>query len=244
MQFPEPLIPARLIKRYKRFLADVVVLDGTDAGQEVTVHCPNPGAMMGLQDRDSPVWLLPARNPKRKLPYGLELVGVGTFDETSHLVGINTGRPNTLAEEAIAAGKITELAGYEPIKREVKYGENSRIDLLLSSPHQPPCYVEVKNVHLRRSGGNGAAEFPDCVTTRGAKHLRELEAMVQHGARAVMLYIVQRGDCTHFTTAPDLDPAYDKALRHALANGVEAVCYDCTVEVDGIAVRDALPIAL
>ena len=185
MKFNQPLRPARLLKRYKRFLADVVLEDG----REVTVHCPNPGSMMGLSDPDSEVWLSPAP-PGRKLPFGWELIRVG-----DHLVGINTAWPNRLTEEALAAGRIEALSGYAARRREVPYGENSRIDLLLEAPDRPPCYVEVKNVHLKRPAG---AEFPDCVTKRGAKHLRELSAMVAAGHRAVMLYVVQRTDCDRF----------------------------------------------
>jgi sugar fermentation stimulation protein A len=225
MIFPHPLVRGRLVQRYKRFLADVAL----ETGEMVTAHCANPGAMLGVAPPDAEVWLSPSRNPARKLAWSWELVRIG-----DGLVGINTAWPNLLAEEAILSGAIPELAGYPILRREVRYGRNSRIDLLLEAPGRPICYVEVKNVHLSRGGG--LAEFPDCVTERGAKHLLELADMVVAGARAVMLYIVQRGDCDRFRTAADFDPAYHAGLKLALAAGVEALVYGCTVTRDGIRV--------
>lgn len=229
MKFAQPLVQARLLRRYKRFLADVDFGDG----REVTVHCPNPGSMLGLSDPGSEVWLSKAPDG-RKLPFGWELVRVG-----DHMVGINTAWPNRLAAEALAAGRIEPLRGYEGSRREVPYGENSRIDLLLESPDRPPCYVEVKNVHLKRHGG---AEFPDCVTKRGAKHLDELIAMVKAGNRAIMLYVVQRGDCEDFALAADLDPTYAAAFDRARSAGVEMLCYRCDISRDGIEITRPLPI--
>ena len=232
MDFPRPLVPARLVRRYKRFLADVELADG----RTVTVHCPNPGAMLGLDMPGAEIWLSPAASPARKLPYTWELIRVG-----DGLVGINTGHPNALAEEAIRRNHIRELAGYERLRREVNYGVNSRIDLLCERDGASACYVEVKNVHLKRSD---AAEFPDCVTARGTKHLGELAAMVAAGYRAVMLYIVQRADCRRFTIAADIDPAYAAGLRRAMRAGVEAICYACRIDVTGITVIEPLPIDL
>jgi len=228
MQFETDLIPATLVRRYKRFLADVVLPDGS----EVTVHCPNPGAMIGLAMPGSTVYLLPG---KAKLPYSWELI-----DLPEGLVGINTGRPNRLVEEALIAGMIPELAGYDLIRREVPYGVNSRIDFLLEAEGRAPAYVEVKNVHLVREPD--IAEFPDCVTARGAKHLVELSAMVQAGYRAVMLYVVQLGFCRNFALAGDLDPAYLRAFRAARAAGVEALVYDCHIDKKGLGIARPMTI--
>ena len=223
MRFETPLTEARLLRRYKRFLADVEI-----PGQgEITVLCPNPGSMLGLNAPGSRIWLSESDNPKRKYRHTWELLEVD-----GGIVGINTGHPNAIAEEAIAAGAVPELAGYDSLRREVKYGESSRIDILLENPDGARCYVEIKNVHLMREPG--LAEFPDSVTKRGAKHLRELSAMVGEGHRAVMFYLVQRSDCRRFTVAEDIDPAYAAALREARANGVEAICYSCNLSSDAI----------
>ena len=230
MEFPLPLRRATLIRRYKRFLSD----HSLDDGAAVTAHCANPGAMTGLLDEGAETWLSPAPNPKRKLPYNWELVRVD-----DGLVGVNTGWPNRLAADAVAAGAIPALAGYETIRREVAYGTRSRVDLLLETEGRPPCYVEVKNVHLKR--GTRAA-FPDSVTARGTKHLRELASVAESGARAVMLYIVQREDCSRFILAADIDPAYAAAFVHARVCGVEALAYACRLSPEGIAVDRPLPI--
>ena len=233
MQFPDPLIHGTLLRRYKRFLADIQL----DDGREITAHCANPGAMLGLTQEGSEVWLSPSRNPKRKLKYSWELMHAD-----GGLVGINTAHPNGLVEEAISAHKIDALAGYDSIRREVKYGQNSRVDLLLGDENRPDCYVEVKNVHLMRRPG--LAEFPDSVTKRGAKHLVELGDMVKVGHRAVMFYLVQRTDCDRFTIAADIDPTYAKELKRAMAQGVEAICYDCSIDNRGIEVRAPLRLEL
>jgi sugar fermentation stimulation protein A len=231
MRWPHPLIPGRLIRRYKRFLADVALA----TGGEVTVHCPNPGRMLGLDAPGSRVWLSEGANPLRKLPLTLELV-----EADGGLVGINAMHPNRLVEEAIRVGRIEELAGYREIRREVCYDGGSRIDLLLREPGRPDCYVEVKNVHLRRAT---AAEFPDCVTARGARHLAALRRQVGAGARAVLVYVVQRTDCAAFAVAEDIDPAYAGVYRSALAGGVEALCRACTISLEGIELAVPLPIS-
>jgi sugar fermentation stimulation protein A len=235
IHFKAPLTPARLVRRYKRFLADVELADGSI----VTAHCANSDAMLGVDTPGFPVWLSRSDNPTRKLAWSLELV-----EADGTLVGVHTGHPNAIGAAAIAAGRITELTGYDTIRREVKYGRNSRIDLLLEAEGRPPAYVEIKNVHLRRPGQHDghAAEFPDCPTARGAKHLLELADMVAAGCRAVMLYLVQRNDCTHFRVAEDIDPAYAAGLARAQAAGVEAICYACDVTTQTIALDRPLPV--
>ncbi len=162
-----------------------------------------------------------------------------------HLVCINTAHPNTVASDGIRGGAIPSLAGYSSLRREVKYGRNSRIDILLEDGDRPDCYVEIKSVTLRRPRGRHptAAEFPDAVTHRGAKHLAELSDIAVAGGRAVMLYLVQRGDCDHFRIAADIDPAYAEAFDTARARGVEVLSYQCTVTADGIEIAGALPVA-
>ena len=231
MDFAKPLLPGTLVKRYKRFLADVLIEDG----RTVTAHCANTGAMMGVQAPGSEVWLSPATNPDRKLKFTWELIRIG-----DRLVGINTAHPNAIVAEAIKAGKISELSGYDNLRREVKYGKNSRIDILLSSDGKPDCYVEIKNVHLRRK--SGVAEFPDSVSTRATKHQHELINMVERGSRAVTVYLCQREDCDTFKLAVDIDPAYGDAAELAKLRGVESVCYSCDVTTDSIAVSRQLEI--
>jgi sugar fermentation stimulation protein A len=234
MKFHAPLVRGTLLQRYKRFLADIELEDGT----VVTAHCANPGSMLGLKEPGLEAWIAPAANENRKLKWDLELLRVD-----GHLVGINTNHPNKLAAEAIEAGRIAELTGYAALRREVKYGENSRVDILLEDADRPPCYVEIKNVHLKRDTGvPGLAEFPDAVTARGAKHLRELANVVTDGGRAVMFYLVQRVDCDRFTLANDIDPVYANAFREARAAGVEAICYACDITTAGITVAGALPL--
>jgi sugar fermentation stimulation protein A len=228
MKFPDPLIPGRLIKRYKRFLADVKL----KGGEIVTAHCANSGSMLNVKEPGSEVWLSPARNPDRKLRYTWELIKIGNT-----LVGINTALPNSIVEEAIIAGKIPELMGYATLRREVKYGKNSRIDILLEDPLLPSCYVEVKNVTLNRGIKKiNLVEFPDTVTTRGAKHLVELSDMITHGYRSVMVYLVQRQDGDIFTIAADIDPAYKIAFDRAMSIGVEILCYQCILDTKKIEV--------
>lgn len=235
MKFETPLTPGRLIKRYKRFLADVTL----DNGDVVTAHCANSGSMMGLKEPDSRVWLSANTNPKAKLDWRWELAS-----QDDNAVGINTSRPNAIVAAAIEAGAIPELSEFETLRREVKYGQNSRIDIFLTGRDGRNIYVEVKNVTLKRPGSNhpDAAEFPDAVTSRGAKHLNELAEMASQGHRAVMFYLVQRGDCTHFRLAEDIDPEYTSAFKRARNQGVEVLCYDCDVSEKGIELRNPLPI--
>ncbi|MFQ5533849.1 MAG: DNA/RNA nuclease SfsA [Sphingomonadales bacterium] len=230
MKFPDPLIRGRLIRRYKRFLSDIEL----ENGEVVVAHCANPGSMTGLTAPGSEVWLSPARNPDRKLKFSWEMIRVD-----GGLVGINTAHPNAIVAEAVKKGDVPELAGYSTHKREIRYGNNSRIDLLLEDAEDggPKCYVEVKNVHLKRTG---PAEFPDSVTKRGTKHLHELADMVDQGYRAVMFYLVQRMDCDRFCIAGDIDPEYEKALIEARRRGVEALCYDCTITIEGVALNQSL----
>lgn len=234
MKFPSQMKRGRLVRRYKRFLADITL----DDGEEITAHCANPGSMMGVAVEGAPVWVSEHRGAKRKLNWSWQLTEID-----GALIPINTSNANAIVAEALAEAMIPELAGYGEIRREVKYGENSRIDFLLDGKSgRPPCYVEAKNVHLRRQAG--LAEFPDSVTSRGAKHLRELAAIRQGGARAVMAFVVQRSDCRRFSPARDLDPAYGRALQEAVAAKVELLCYDCEITTQEVVLRRALPIDL
>jgi sugar fermentation stimulation protein A len=235
MFFPAPLQPAILLQRYKRFLADIQF----DDGRIVTAHCPNPGAMLGVAPQGARCWVSPAHNPKRKLQWTLELVEVSSFGK-SVLTGINTSHPNQLAHEAIEKGLIAPLAGFATLRREVRYGQNSRIDLLLEDGVKGPCHVEVKNVHLLRR--EGLAEFPDSVTRRGAKHLQEMTALVKQGQRAAMLYVIQREDCSAMGLADDLDPAYAEAFRTAREAGVEAYALRCRIDPETIEPLDLVPV--
>ena len=237
MQFDPIFEPATLLRRYKRFLADVVLSDGT----ETTVHCPNPGAMLGVAPEGARCWVSRSPNKNRKLPLTLEIVECPGPNGQA-LVGINTNTPNKLAVEAITSGLIAELPSDAPLRREVRYGEEkSRIDILLETPN--PTYVEVKNCHLLRRD-DGVTEFPDCVTARGLKHLRELMGVAAAGNRAVLLFIVQREDAVALAPADDLDPAYGKGLRTAAEAGVEILAYRCAIAPEAITVRTAIPVKL
>jgi sugar fermentation stimulation protein A len=232
MQFASPLVPARLIRRYKRFLADALL----ESGQTVTVHCPNPGAMLGLAEPGMRIWLEPVQAAGRKLPFGWRLVELGG----GHLAGIDTTVPNRVVKEALAARAILALAGYGTVLPEQRYASRSRVDFLLREPGLPDAYLEVKNVHLRRTGD--WAEFPDCVTRRGARHLADLAAMVAAGHRAVMLYVVQRTDCTRLRMGADLDPDYARGFAEARARGVEMLSCGTRIGLDGVQLGVDLPV--
>ena len=228
MKFHAPLIKGQLIKRYKRFMADVRL----ENGSLVTAHCANSGSMHSVNEPDAEVWLSPAKNPDRKLKFTWEMIRI-----KRSLVGINTQHPNTLVAEVLATGKVPSLTGFKKLRREVKYGENSRIDVLLEMADGQHCYVEVKSVTMRRDLTKGApAEFPDGVTARGAKHLVELSDMVKQGHRAVMFYLLQRGDANRMTIARDIDPNYGEVLDNARRAGVEVVAFNCKLTSKAITV--------
>ena len=224
MKFQTPLIPGRLIRRYKRFLADILLEDG----REVTAHCANPGAMLGVAEPGNRVWVEPNDDPRRKLKFSWKLIEIG-----AGFAGIDTSVPNKVAGEALRAGRIPGLHG--EIRAEVPYGTNSRVDFMAGG-----TFVEVKNVHLMREPG--LAEFPDCVTVRGAKHLDELAAQVAAGHRAVMLYVVQRTDCERLRFAADLDPGYYAAYLRARGQGVEAIAWSCEIDTAQITLDRPIPI--
>lgn len=230
MRFQTPLEPATLIRRYKRFLADIRLEDG----REAVAHCANPGSMMGLAEPGMRIWVEPNDDPKKKLKYGWRLVE----HDTGHFTGVDTSVPNRALRAALEAGEVAGLEGYDSVRPEVKYGENSRIDFLLQGAGRRDAYVEVKSVTLMREAG--MAEFPDSVTARGAKHLAELAAMAQAGHRAVMLYLIQRTDARAFRLAEDIDPAYAAAFGAARAAGVEALAFDTVISPEGITLGRAV----
>lgn len=229
MEFAKPLQRGRLIRRYKRFLADVML----DDGREVTAHVANPGAMLGVSAPGLPVWLEPNDDPKRALRFAWRLAELD-----GGWAGVDASLPNRLVREALAAGGVPALAGYTAFRPEAPTGKASRIDFLATSPGLPDAWLEVKNVHLCRRPG--LAEFPDCVTARGARHLEDLAALVATGARAIMLYVVQRTDCAAMTLAADLDPGYARAFAAARAAGVEAHAQGTTISPVGVALAGPL----
>ena len=232
MEFDSPLIRGTLIKRYKRFLADITL----ENGDQITAHTPNTGSMKGCSEPGSTVWLRDTKNPDRKYPLSWEMVEA----TPNVLVGINTHLSNSLVAEAIENDVITELQDYDQIRREVKYGEeNSRIDLLLESENKSDCYLEVKNVTLVEGE---IAYFPDAVTKRGSKHLRELQAMVKQGNRAVIFYCIQRNDVREVRPADEIDPEYGQLLREAISNGVEAIAYSANISPTGIELVKLVPV--
>lgn len=231
MKWPSPLAEGRLVRRYQRFLADVDL-----GGSIVTSHCPNTGSMLGCANPGSRVWLSPAANPGRKLAWTWELV-----EAQGTLVGINTGRANALVREAIESGAVPALAGYGSLRAEVRYGrESSRADFLLSGGPGASCYVEVKNVTAAVQGG--IALFPDAVSERGTRHLREMMAMVRSGHRSVLVFCVQRDDVSEVRPADDIDPEYGRTLRKALKAGVEAVALRARVGLTEILLERSLPV--
>jgi sugar fermentation stimulation protein A len=223
MLLPQPLVHGRLVSRYKRFFADLVL----DDGREITAHCPNPGAMLGLKDPGRRAWVSWSDDPKRKLAWTLQLV-----EQDGALVGVNTLLPNKLVAEALAADAIPELSGYETIRPEVKYAEASRVDFLLTHPDRPPCWLEVKNCHFSRTPG--LAEFPDCKAERSTRHLGDLAAQVAQGHRAVVLFVVQREDCETFSACADLDPAFARGLDAAAKAGVEVLVHACEMSTEAV----------
>lgn len=234
MKIEPPLEQAILLKRYKRFLADIRLANG----EEMTIHCPNTGSMKNCWAPETPCWFSRSNDPKRKLPGTLEI----TSTPDGFLAGVNTGRPNKLVREAIESGVIAELQGYSEIRPEVKYGdENSRVDLLLIDGERR-CYVEVKNTTL--GVGDGRVLFPDAVTTRGAKHLRELMAMVEQGHRAVLVFCVQHSGAQSVGPADEIDPVYGQTLREAMDAGVEVLAYGCDLSAEEINLKSALPFYL
>jgi sugar fermentation stimulation protein A len=235
MHFANPLIEARLLRRYKRFLADIVFPDGSEA----TAHVANPGAMLGLVEPGSRVLLSRSTNPARKLAFSWEIVEA-TCGGVTQWIGVDTARPNALVAEALAAGLIEPLRDYRVVRREVPYGKRSRVDFLLEEPGRPPCFVEVKNCHLMREPG--FAEFPDCVAARSARHMDELADQVAAGARAVLIHVIQMR-AERFGVAADLDPAYAAAWRRARAAGVEVLAYSCTVTPDEVTIARPVPLA-
>ncbi|NHQ74846.1 DNA/RNA nuclease SfsA [Roseovarius gahaiensis] len=233
MRFQTPLIPATLIRRYKRFLADIRL----DDGQEVTAHCANPGSMMGLAEPGMRIWVEPNDDPKKKLKYGWRLVD----HANGHFTGVDTSVPNRALRAALEAGEVAGLDSYEHVRAEVKYGQNSRIDFLLQGAGRRDAYIEVKSVTLMRQPE--LAEFPDSVTARGAKHLAELAQMARAGHRAVMLYLIQRTDAQTFALAADIDPAYATAFASARDAGVEALAFDTVISPEGVTLGRAVPLA-
>lgn len=234
MLFIPPLQPARLLQRYKRFLADAVL----PSGETITLHCANTGAMTGCATPGDTIWYSTSDNPKRKYAHSWEL----TETAAGHWICVNTLRANTLMRSAIEADAIPELAGYSTLSSEVRYGtENSRIDLLLQDENRPACYIEVKSVTLLQ---NEQGYFPDAVTLRGQKHLRELQTMVENGQRAVLLFAVLHSGIQRVSPARHIDPRYGELLQQVQQQGVEVLCYGARLSPDGIALGTALPLAM
>lgn len=234
MEFATPLIPATLIRRYKRFLADCRL----DDGREITAHCANPGSMLGLAVAGTRIWLEPNDDPRKKLDYGWRLVE----HIDGHFTGVDTALPNRVLKAALGSREVPALAGYTDVRPEVKYGANSRVDFLLSAEDLPDAWVEVKSVTLCRRPG--VAEFPDARTARGARHMQELSVMARQGDRAVVLFLVQRTDASEVRIAHDIDPDYARALMAAHGAGVEVIAHGANISPKGITLGPALPVIL
>jgi sugar fermentation stimulation protein A len=235
MRFQTPLVPGRLVRRYKRFFADVELEAN---GELVTAHCPNTGPMTGLVEPGGRVWLEPNNDPKKKLKFGWRLLE----QSTGHFTGVDTSLPNRIVREALLANAFPSLAAYDTVLPEQKYGTNSRVDFLLKAEKHADAYVEVKSVTLSRK--TGLAEFPDTVTDRGRKHLQDLETVASEGKRAVMLYLVQRTDCDRVTLAQDIDPAYVSAFVSARTAGMETIAVGCRISPQEIEVSGELDFRL
>ena len=233
MQLPKPLYCGTLIKRYKRFLADIRL----ESGENITAHCSNPGRMTGLSNPGSRVWVSCSPNPNRKLPFTVELI-----EADGGLVGVNTHHPNKIVREAIEAHRIAQLKGYNSLRTEVKYAERSRVDILLEDEKIGRCWVEVKNVHLRRDSreSNGTAEFPDSVTVRGSRHIEDLVDQIKIGDKSVLIFLIQRMDCKDFKIARDIDPFYYETLLRGMENGLEVLCFDTNITLSCISLRNSI----
>ena len=234
MEFNAPLVRATLIRRYKRFLADCRLDDGT----EVIAHCANPGSMMGLAAPGTRVWLEPNDDPKKKLDWGWRLVE----HLDGHMTGVDTAVPNRMLKAALEAREVPALAEYDQVRAEVKYGEKSRVDFLLSAEGKPDAYVEVKSVTLCRHPGT--AEFPDAKTERGARHMLELALMAKQGHRAAVFFLVQRTDASEMRIAGDIDPRYAEAFLTAYAAGVEVIVHSANISPKGVTLGPQLPFTL
>ena len=233
MQLPKTLYCGTLIKRYKRFLADIRL----ERGENITAHCPNPGRMTGLSNPGSRVWVSCSPNPNRKLPFTLELI-----EADGGLVGVNTHHPNKIVREAIESHKIAQLEGYDSLRTEVNYAERSRVDILLEDEKMGRCWVEVKNVHLRRDSreSNGTAEFPDSVTVRGSKHIEDLVDQIKMGDKSILIFLIQRMDCKDFKIARDIDPLYYETLLRGMENGLAVLCFDTNITLSSISLRNSI----
>ncbi|MBA4098062.1 MAG: DNA/RNA nuclease SfsA [Rhodospirillum sp.] len=231
MQYSQPLIPATLLRRYKRFLADMRMEDGGI----ITVHCANPGSMLSMAVAGRRCWLSHHTGTARKLEYSWELEEAPTG-----CIGINTARANTVVAEALAAGAIPELVGWPVVRREVADGADSRLDFHLSDGGDQECWLEVKSVTMSRQAG--LAEWPDAKSSRGARHLEALARLANAGAKATLLFLAQRADCSTFRVAGDIDPAYAAAFAAVDRAKVRILAYDCTVSPAGIELRKPLTI--